>query len=281
MAKKIKSIFSFGQSKQEAKETKEDGEPIWGQGLTKPRVQELNEEMKKQIAIENVDAAKYFDRPLDNFNSPLEYYSDITEMAEGDSQSSNVDILDKLATKLGDDHPLIVALKGKMKRNKAFAIAMQIDDRIKKNFGDDEAKIETVFAKKPKEFDTPVDYYSEIIKSHGVDAIPSIKEQLGDNHPVVKALTGQSQWKPNWDVLVDGDVEKESPAKAQTTSENEPATSKVNETPEEDSENKAANVKKTPAEGTVAPADKGVTRDETADVGGPCNCSCLGAGKST
>lgn len=268
-----------------------ESEPVWGVDLTKTRVRAINDDLKAFLARANLDPEKYFARPLEEFRSPVDFYDDVASKVKADNQS--VDVVGNLAAKLGDDQLLVLGLKNK----EAFGIATQIDDEIKKAFEDHKDKIDKAFAKFPEEFSSPVDYYSQIQES-GIDVLPSIKEHLGNEHPVVTSLAGESKEKPGWDVMKTNQKSPELPVseggvigeesvdiKQQFLATDEKkgekgvdgATEK-NDGATGDAENKpaAANVKDTaPTDG--ATAGKGVTRDEAANTGRLCNCFCLGA----
>lgn len=268
-----------------------ESEPVWGVDLTKTRVRAINDDLKAFLAGANLDPEKYFARPLEEFRSPVDFYDDVAFKVKADDQS--VDVVGNLAAKLGDDQLLVLGLKNK----EAFGIATQIDDEIKKAFEDHKDKIDKAFAKFPEEFSSPVDYYSQIQES-GIDVLPSIKEHLGNEHPVVTSLAGESKEKPGWDVMKTNqkspelpvseggvigeesmDVKQPFPATDEKKGEkgvDGAADKKDGATGDAENKPAAANVKDAaPTDG--AKAGKGVTRDEAANTGGLCNCFCLSA----
>ena len=72
-------------------------------------------------------------RPLDDFDSPADFYEDLSGRLEGDTQE--VDVTETLATRLGDDHPLVVELR----RREALADVKVLDEYIKGELGPEKA----------------------------------------------------------------------------------------------------------------------------------------------
>ncbi|CAD7698252.1 unnamed protein product, partial [Ostreobium quekettii] len=160
-------------------------QPVWGQALTKPEVGELNDELSELFTELGIDPTKYFNRPLDDFDSPADFYEELSGRLEGDTQ--DVDVTETLATRLGDDHPLVVELR----RREALADVKVLDEYIKGELGPEKAAI--VYKKVPDEFRTPLDYYKElqgVAKAHEMDLVPIIEAKLGKTHPLPLALRG-------------------------------------------------------------------------------------------
>ncbi|CAD7697426.1 unnamed protein product, partial [Ostreobium quekettii] len=73
---------------------------------------------------------------------------------EGDA--SEVDVTASLATRLGDDHPLVIELR----RRVALEDVQVLDEYIKGELGPEKAAI--IYTKVPDEFHTPLEYYKEL-----------------------------------------------------------------------------------------------------------------------
>ncbi|CAD7699757.1 unnamed protein product [Ostreobium quekettii] len=170
--------------------------PVWGQKLAKGKVEELNDEVEELIKEVGFDPTKYFNRSLGDFDSPADFYEDLSDRLEGDAQ--DVDITEYLADRLGDEHPLVVELR----RREALEDVDLLDDFIKDQLGPEKAAV--VYEKVPDEFHVPLEYYKELQargKAGGFDLVPAIEAKLGKAHPLPLALRGdasaaRARWPP-------------------------------------------------------------------------------------
>jgi len=162
--------------------------PVWGQELTKDEVEELNEEFTELLTAMEIDASKYFNRPLDDYAAPVDVYEDLIHRLEEDGQE--VDVTETMSTRLGDDHPLVVELR----RREALADVKLLDNIIKEGLGQEQAAI--VYKKVPDEFHTPLEYYKELqagAEANGLDLVPVLEAKLGKMHPLPMALRGDGE----------------------------------------------------------------------------------------
>lgn len=159
--------------------------PLFGAGLTKDEVIELNGELEELLTALGLDSSRYFYRPLDEYRSPVDLYEEIGQKLDEDGQ--DVDLSETLATRLGDDHPLVVELR----RREALGDVRVLDEFVKSGLGPENA--EKVYKKTPNDFRTPLEYYSYLqdrAKENGLNLVPLIKAKLGAEHPLLKALGG-------------------------------------------------------------------------------------------
>lgn len=189
----IAKIFNFGRTegvpKEEADtEVKEETVvvPLFGAGLTKEEVLDLNDELKDLLTDMGLDGDRYFNRSLDDYRTPADFYEDLSKRLENDGH--DVDISETLSTRLGDDHPLVVELR----RREALEDVRKLDELLGNGIGEENAA--KVFVKHPEDYRSPLEYYQNLqtlAKKRGLDLVPLMTRILGPDHPLPRALGGE------------------------------------------------------------------------------------------
>lgn len=73
-------------------------------------------------------------RPLDEYAAPVDLYEELSHKLDEDGH--DIDLSETLATRLGDDHPLVIELR----RREALGDVRVLDDFIKSGLGPENAE---------------------------------------------------------------------------------------------------------------------------------------------
>lgn len=240
------------------------------QEFTKADADDLNKELAELLADLGLESNKYFNRPLDDFPTLADFYEQLGVSLGKDG--CDLDISQTLATRLGDNANVVVELR----RREYLEDVRQLDNFIKDSLGEDVSS--RIFVSKPQDFANPLKYYTScqlLAKEHGEDLLPLIKQKMGEEHPLVIALSGEKPGQSlGWHAMRKREV-SELPISA--GGELLPMSGDLNtdvEKPQEESEKMATENETGAAKAVERAMPREPVRDETAEPRAVWCCFC-------